>query len=77
MPDIETQGILTINYNTIQMKEAGGPEKCKTNMSHEIDAREKCYTNTDNILKFENEDKPVVTDNDKDKWYILITGQTR
>ena len=68
MPDIETLGILTINCNTMEMKEADGPENCKTNMSQEIEATEQYYTNTDNISKFENEDKPVVTDNDK--YYI-------
>ena len=32
-------------------------------MSQEIDAIGKCYTNTDNVSEFENEDKAMVTDN--------------
>ena len=32
MPDIETLGILTINRNTVEMKEADGPWNCKTNI---------------------------------------------
>ena len=32
-------------------------------MTQEIDATKKCYTNIDNVSKFENKDKPMVTDN--------------
>ena len=71
MIEIETLGILTINCNTIEMKEADGPENCKTNMSQEIDATEEYCTNTDNILKFRNEDKPMVTDNDNNKHKVF------
>ena len=55
MPDTETLGIVTINYNTIERKEVDSPKNCKTNMSQENDATEKCYTNT--VSEFENEDK--------------------
>ena len=40
MSDIETLGMLTINCNTIDMKEADGPENCKANMNQEIGASE-------------------------------------
>ena len=36
MPDINTLGILTINCSTIEMKEADGPENCKTNTSQKL-----------------------------------------
>ena len=64
MQDIETLGILTINYNTIERKEAEHPENCKTNMSQEIDASGEYYTNTDSVSRFEKKDKLTVTDND-------------
>ena len=43
MPDIQILGILTINCNRIELKEADGPENCKTNTSWEIDATEEYY----------------------------------
>ena len=43
MPDIETLGILTINCNTIEMKDAEWPENHRTNMSQETDTTEE-YT---------------------------------
>ena len=49
MPDIKTLGILTINCNIIEMLEADGPKKCKTNTSQEIGATDMCYTNTEHI----------------------------
>ena len=64
MPDIKTLGILTFTCTTIEMKETDGPENGKTNISQEIDATGQYYTNTDNVSKFENEDKPMVADND-------------
>ena len=64
MLDIKTLGILTIDYNIIEMKDADDPENCRTNTSQEIDAIEAYYTNTNNVLKFESKDKPMVTDND-------------
>ena len=54
MPDIETLDIMTITCNTMEMKEADGPENCKTSMSQETEASEENYTHTDNISKFEN-----------------------
>ena len=45
------------------MKEADGPESCKTNMSQEIVDIEEYYTNTDKDSHFENEDMPMATDN--------------
>ena len=30
MPDIKTLGILTINFNTVETKEANGHENCQT-----------------------------------------------
>ena len=78
MSDNETQGILTINCNTIEKKEADGSENCKTNTGQEIDTAEKCYTNTDNISEFENEDKLTVTDNDNNNIkYFLPTSNKR
>ena len=71
IPDTETLGILIVNCNTIEMKEANGPENCITNTSQEIDATEQYYTNTDNVSKFENEDKPMVPDNDNIKYKIF------
>ena len=62
MPYIKTVDILTINCNTTESKEAGGLEKCKTNMKQEIDATEKHQTNTDGS-KFQIGDKPVVNYN--------------
>ena len=79
MPDIKTLDILTVNCNTIETKEADGAENHKTNtakcqestsekqyinMRQEADTIEKCYTNTDSVSKFDNKDKPLVTDND-------------
>ena len=58
MQDIETLGILTIHFNTKELKEADSPENSKTNMSQEIGTMEEYYTNTDNVLKYENEDMP-------------------
>ena len=74
MPDIETVDILTINCNTIQMKKAESPENCKTNMSQKIDATEEYYTNTDNISKFEDEEKPMVTDNGNNNIEYFLPG---
>ena len=74
MPDIKTLGILTINCSTIEMKEADGPENYKTNTSQKIDATEEYYTNMDNVSKFENIDKPVVTDNDNNNIKYLLQG---
>ena len=34
MPDIETQGILTFNYNRIDTKEVDEAEKCRTNTAN-------------------------------------------
>ena len=68
---IETLGILTINCNTIEIKEADGPEKCKTNTSQEGESTEEHYANTDNVAKFENEDKPMVIDNDNNNIKIF------
>ena len=71
MPDINTLGILTVNYNKIEVKEADGPEKCKTNTRQEIYVTEKHYKNT-NGSKFEIEDKPTVNDtNNNDIKYFL------
>ena len=56
------------------MKEIDGPGNCKTHMSQEIDATEQHYTNTDNISKFENEDKPMVTDNDDNNIKYFLPG---
>ena len=49
MSDIETLGMLTINCNTIEMKEADGPGNYKTNTSQEIDAKEEYNINTDHV----------------------------
>ena len=71
VPDAETLGILAVNCNTIEAKEADDPEKCKTNTRQETDATEKHYTNTDGS-KFEIEGKPMVndTDNNNIKYFI-------
>ena len=74
MPDIETLGILTINCNIIETKEADSSKECKTDTSQEIDGTEKCFINKDNISEFENEDKPIVTDNDTNSIKYFLTG---
>ena len=74
MQDIETLGILTINWNTIETKKADDPENCRMNSSQEIDAAEEYYTNTDNISKFEKKDKPTVTDNDNYNRKYFLSG---
>ena len=43
-------------------------------MSQEIDASQRCYTNTDNVSKVKNEDKPMVTDNDNDNIKYFLPG---
>ena len=43
-------------------------------MSPEIDATKKCYAYTDNISKFENDDKPMVTDNDNNNIKYFLPG---
>ena len=64
MPVIKGLDLLTINCNTVEIKEADGAEKHKTNTSYfqestsekqyinmrqEADTTEKYYTNTDSI----------------------------
>ena len=70
----ETLGILTINCDTIETKETDSPESCKRNTSQEIDATDEYYINTDNITKFENEDKPMLTDNDSNTVKYFLPG---
>ena len=85
MPDIKTLGILIINCNTLDMKEVERTENRKTNTDirqeptsekHYVNIRqeagttEKCCTNTDSILNFENKDKATVTDNDNIEYFI-------
>ena len=41
-------------------------------MSQEIDATEKCYT--DSVSNFDNEDKPTVTDNDSNTIKYFLPG---
>ena len=53
MTDIETLGILTVNCNAIEMKDADSPGNCQAHMNQEIDVTEEYYTNTDNVSKFE------------------------
>ena len=87
MPDIETLGSLTINHNTIDTKEVYRAENCKrntdngqepTNEQHYVNMRQensitvKCCTNTDNISKLENKDKPMVTDNDNIEYFLPV-----
>ena len=73
MPDIKTLGILTVNCNTVEMKEADSPEKCKTNTGQEIDTTEKHYTNTDSS-KFEIEDNSMVSDTDNNNIKSFLPG---
>ena len=66
MPNVKILGILTINCNTINTKEADEAGNHKTNifngqestmdkqyvnMRQKVDLTEMCYTNTDNIFK--------------------------
>ena len=73
MPDIKTLGISTINCKTIESKEADSPQNCKTNIREEINATEKHYTYTDGS-KFENEDQPMVNDNNNNSITYFISG---
>ena len=82
---IEILGILTISCNITDMKQLDGTENCKTNtgnsqeqtreqhyinMRQEAGTIEKYCTNTDSISKFQNKDKPMVTDNDSIKYFL-------
>ena len=73
IPYIKTLGIVTINCDTIESKEADNPEKSKTNMRQEINATEKHYTNTDGS-KFEIEDMPAVSDNKNNSMQYFLPG---
>ena len=73
MPDIETLDIFTINFNTIESKEADGLEKYKTNTRQEINAPEKHYKNTNGSI-FHIEAKPMFNDNNNDS--ISFQAQT-
>ena len=85
MPDIETLDIITINCSSTDTKEAEGAKNHKTktancwestseehyiNMRKEADTPEKCCTYTDSISKFENNDKPMVTDSDAIHFFL-------
>ena len=85
MPDIETLGILSINCSTTYTKDVYEAEKCRANtanrqvsiseqqymnMKQQAYTPEKYYTNTDTKSKFENKDKPMVTDNDKIYYFL-------
>ena len=83
MPDINTLGILAINCNIIDKKEVDGTENCNMNTDysqeptseqHHINMWQQTATREvlfkHSILKFENKDKPVVTDNDNIEYFI-------
>ena len=74
MPNIKTLCKLTINCKKVERKETDGPENCKTNMSQEIDVTEEYYKNTENVSKFENGNKPMVTDKDKNNIKYFLSG---
>ena len=82
MSDVKTLDILTIDYNNIDTQEADRANKCSTNitnyqgsrcmqhytnMMQESDRLVKCYTNTNINSKSDNNDKPMVTDNENNK----------
>ena len=46
----------------------------KQTQTREIDTTEDYYTNTDNISKFENGDKPMVTENDNNNIKYFLPG---
>ena len=46
----------------------------KQTLSHEIDATEEDYMNTDNVSKFKNENKPMITDNDNNNKKYFFPG---
>ena len=73
MPDIETQGILTINCNTIELQEDNDLENCKANTRQNIKATEKQYTDTDGS-KFKILDKIMVSDNNSNSIKYFLQG---
>ena len=68
MPDIDVLNIINLNIHSIGIGHDGGNDNCCTNMANAQSAdtmqktnrAEKCYTNTDNISKFDNTDMSMV-----------------
>ena len=68
IPDIDVLNIININIHSIGTEHNGGNDNCCTNkaaahssdMVQETNRAEKCYINTDSILKSDNTDKPMV-----------------
>ena len=67
MPDIDALNIIKINIHRIHTEQTGDSNNCCANrptvqrkdMKQETDEAEKCYTNTDNISKFNNKIRQV------------------
>ena len=68
MPDIDALNIININIHSIAIKHYGGNDNCCTNKAtaqhadttQETIRTEKCYSNTDDISKSDNTEKPIV-----------------
>ena len=68
IPNIDVLHIININNHPIGTEQAGDSDNCYTNkpaaqredMKQETNRSEKCFTNTDSILKSNNKDKTMV-----------------
>ena len=82
MPDIDVLIIININIHSIGREHGGGNDNCCTNkaaaQSAEImqktNRTEKSYTNTDNISKSDNTDKPMVNNKLSNTIYCFFSG---
>ena len=71
MLETDALNIIKIYINAIGAEEAGGSDRCCTNMhtvqgaklKQETDGAEKCYTNMDSISKSNNKTRPRVKSN--------------
>ena len=87
--DINIHNIIQINCNTIDTQKTDRANNCSTNTAIHQDSRheqhytnmmleanrdEKFYTNTDSISKFDNKDKPVVTDKEPNTINYFFSG---
>ena len=84
--------IITVNCNTIvthgadstdnwstntAICQTSGKMKHYTNIMQEADRAEKRYSNTDSISKFENKDKPMVSDKEPNTTNYILPGPNR
>ena len=89
MPDINMLNIINLNFNTIDTHRTEIAGYCSTNtvicqsvrhvqhytnIMQEADRAMKCYANTDSISKFDNKDKPMVTDKEPNTINYFLPG---